>query len=106
VLQAQPWVHDAFLRAGRVIVQVPDRDAVPRLAETLVREGRTVLELVEDTFDLRAYYRERVVAQRVRRTQVDEERVRDPLDGAPAGARSARTDAPEPADAPSREAGR
>ncbi len=72
VLQAQPWAQEVYLRAGRVIVQIPDRGDVARLAPTLLQEGRAVTELTEDVFDLRAYYRERVVAERVRRTQVDE----------------------------------
>lgn len=67
-LAAQPWVQDAFLRAGQVIVQLADPDALGRVAPTLVETGRTVRELTADTFDLRAYYRERVAAERLRRT--------------------------------------
>lgn len=67
-LLAQPWVHDAFLRAGQVIFHLSESDALDRVAPLLVREGVGLLELAADVFDLRAYYRERVAAERIKRT--------------------------------------
>jgi ABC-2 type transport system ATP-binding protein len=67
-LLAQPWVQEAFLRAGRVIFQLADADALARVAPLLTQNGVALLELSEDTFDLRSYYRERVAAERQRRT--------------------------------------
>lgn len=67
-LAAQPWVADAFLRAGQVIVQLTRTDGLDRVAPLLIEEGLRVHELTADTFDLRAYYRERVAEERLRRT--------------------------------------
>ena len=82
-LLAQPWVQDAFLRAGQVIVHLARSDALDRVAPLLVREGVGLLELAEDVFDLRAYYRERVAAERIKRT--GEAPVYDVLRDGPAG---------------------
>lgn len=68
VLSVQTWVQDAFMRAGQVIVQLADPQTLARVAPLLVDEGIRLHELTPDTFDLRAYYRERVEAERVRRT--------------------------------------
>jgi ABC-2 type transport system ATP-binding protein len=70
-LAAQPWVTDAFLRAGQVIIQLAEADALGRVAPLLIEHGIRLQELTADTFDLRAYYRERVVAERLRRTEAD-----------------------------------
>lgn len=70
-LSAQPWVGDVFLRAGQVIVQLAQADGLDRVAPLLIQHGMRVHELTADTFDLRAYYRERVVAERLRRTEAD-----------------------------------
>jgi len=67
-LLAQPWVQDAFLRAGQVIFHLSESAALDRVAPLLVREGVGLLELASDVFDLRAYYRERVAAERLKRT--------------------------------------
>jgi len=67
-LVAQPWVREAFLRAGRVIFQLADASALDRVAPLLTEHRVSLYELSEDTFDLRSYYRERVAAERQRRT--------------------------------------
>lgn len=67
-LSAQPWVQDAFMRAGQVVVQLADPETLARVAPLLVEQGIRLHELAADTFDLRAYYRERVEAERVKRT--------------------------------------
>jgi ABC-2 type transport system ATP-binding protein len=81
-LVAQPWVHEAFLRAGRVIFQLADPSALDRVAPLLTEHRVSLYELSEDTFDLRSYYRERVAAERQRRTA---ERAPTPVDAETAG---------------------
>jgi len=67
-LLAQAWIQEAFLRAGQVIFQLTDAGALGRVAALLVEQGLTIHELTADVFDLRAYYREQVAAERLRRT--------------------------------------
>lgn len=69
-LQAQPWTRDTFLRAGQVIFQLAEPEALTRVAPLLVEHGVGLHELTADVFDLRAYYRERVSAERLKRSGV------------------------------------
>ena len=68
LLNTQPWVREAFLRSGQVVFQLEDPAALGRVAALLVEGGVPPLELAPDVFDLRAYYRDRVNAERTRRT--------------------------------------
>lgn len=85
-LAVQPWVQNVFLRAGQVIVQLADPETLARVAPLLVQERIRLHELAPDTFDLRAYYREKVVEERVRRTHVGDVPAGRP--GEPPSARS------------------
>ncbi len=69
LLRAQPWVREAHARGNDVVVALREDADVVRLAPTLVGAGIEVHDLGRDVFDLRAHYRERVEAERVRRTQ-------------------------------------
>jgi ABC-2 type transport system ATP-binding protein len=72
LLRAQPWVREAQRRGDQVaVVSLEDDRDVARLAPALVSEGIDLLDLGRDVFDLRAHYRERVAAERGRRTAVD-----------------------------------
>ncbi len=71
LLRAQPWVREAKLRGEHVVVALADDVGAPRLAAALVNAEVELFELDRDIFDLRAHYRERVTAERVRRTAVD-----------------------------------
>jgi ABC-2 type transport system ATP-binding protein len=72
LLRAQPWVREAQRRGEQmVVVALEDDRDVPRLAPALVAEGIDLFDLGRDVFDLRAHYRERVAAERARRTAVD-----------------------------------
>ncbi|MDZ7801556.1 MAG: ABC transporter ATP-binding protein [Trueperaceae bacterium] len=67
-LATQPWVEETFLRAGQVVFQLDHADSLPKVAPLLVEHGGGLTALNEDVFDLRAYYRERVNAERARRS--------------------------------------
>lgn len=99
-LEAQPWVREVSTRGDDVLFTLRDEEALDRVAATVVGAGVSLRELGRDVFDLRAYYRERVEAQRGRRTGSDE---------APygRGGRPPRIDAPAVArtDGPSRPVG-
>jgi ABC-2 type transport system ATP-binding protein len=71
LLRVQPWVREAQRRGDQVVVSLADDRDLPRLAATLVHEGIDLFDLGRDVFDLRAHYRERVAAERARRTAVD-----------------------------------
>jgi ABC-2 type transport system ATP-binding protein len=67
-LQAQPWVSDVAVRGRDVVFTLREASALDRVAATIVGAGVPLRELGPDVFDLRAYYRERVEAQRARAT--------------------------------------
>jgi ABC-2 type transport system ATP-binding protein len=71
LLRGQPWVREAHARGAEVVVALRHDDDVVALAPALVRAGIDVYGLGRDVFDLRAHYRERVEAERVRRTLTD-----------------------------------
>src|SRR5690625_311561 len=59
-LQVQPFVQDVTVQAGELLVTLADPAALGRLAPVLADGGSELLALVPDTFDLRAYYAERL----------------------------------------------
>ncbi len=71
LLRTQPWVREAKGRGDEVIVALREDHEVARLAPTLVGAGIDLSELGRDIFDLRAHYRERVAAERARRSMVE-----------------------------------
>ena len=54
-------------------------DDLPRIATALIQEGIGLFDLGRDVFDLRAHYRERVAAERARRTAVDAMSLQTPV---------------------------
>ena len=86
MLRTQPWVREARLRGEHVVVALADDVGAPRLAAALVTAGIDLTELSRDVFDLRAHYRERLTAERVRRTATDALTVDAPLGRAGRGA--------------------
>ena len=71
-LAAQPWVREVFVRGRDVVFTLEKPAGIDRVAGCLATAGVALRELGDDSFDLRSYYRERVEAQRARRT-LDEE---------------------------------
>ena len=67
-LGAAPFVRHVGSRGDEVVFLLREADDLARVPATLVDAGVGVLEMGRDVFDLRAYYRERVEAQRGRRT--------------------------------------
>lgn len=71
LLRAQPWVREARRRGELLVVTLAEGASAARLAATLVGAGIELHQLGPDIFDLRAHYRERVTAERARRTAVE-----------------------------------
>lgn len=70
-LEAEPeTVTHATIRGSELVFIPRDHEELGHVSEVLARAGIGVLELNRDIFDLRAYYRERVSAERARRTGV------------------------------------
>jgi ABC-2 type transport system ATP-binding protein len=70
LLDTEPWIRHSAVR-GDEVVFIPTRpEALERVSLSLAQANIAVLELSRDIFDLRAYYRERVNSERVRRTGV------------------------------------
>lgn len=68
-LEAQPEaVTHATIRGTELVFIPRSADDLGRLSTILAEAGVGVLEMNRDVFDLRAYYRERVSAERARRT--------------------------------------
>lgn len=70
-LAAQTWVREVFVRGRDVVFTLEKPAAIDRVAGCLATAGVALRELGDDSFDLRSYYRERVEAQRARRTLDD-----------------------------------
>ncbi len=70
-LAAQPWVREVFVRGRDVVFTLDESAAIDRVGRCLAAAGVALRELGDDSFDLRSYYRERVEAQRARRTSVE-----------------------------------
>jgi ABC-2 type transport system ATP-binding protein len=71
LLRAQPWVREAQRRGDHLVASFEEGAGVERLAAALVGGGIDLFEVGPDVFDLRAHYRERVTAERARRTAVE-----------------------------------
>ena len=71
-LAAQSWVQIAFVRGRDVVFALDEPRAVALVAGCLAAAGVALFELGDDSFDLRAYYRERLQEQWERRTLADE----------------------------------
>ena len=71
LLRAQPWVREAQRRGDHLVATLAPGTGAERLAASLVGGGLDLLEIGPDVFDLRAHYRERVTAERARRTAVE-----------------------------------
>lgn len=63
-LQTQPFIRHVSARGDEVVFILSDGAALGLVAGALVEAGVNLYSLARDTFDLRAYYRERVSAQR------------------------------------------
>jgi len=70
LLAEQPWAVEPLLRGRDVVFGLTAPSALDGVAATLSAAGIAVRALGDDGFDLRAYYRERVEAQRARRTEI------------------------------------
>ncbi|HEX7004387.1 MAG TPA: ABC transporter ATP-binding protein [Trueperaceae bacterium] len=60
LLDTQPFVTAARIRAQEVVFQLTSPDDLPRVAPILTKARIDVLELARDTFNLRAYYQDRL----------------------------------------------
>jgi ABC-2 type transport system ATP-binding protein len=60
LLDTQPFVTHAGIRGSEVVFQLTDPDELPRVAPVLTKGRIDLLGLARDTFDLRAYYQERL----------------------------------------------
>jgi len=59
-LKTQPFIRHASVRGDEVVFIIEDPAALGQVAGALVAAGVELYGLARDTFDLRAYYRERV----------------------------------------------
>jgi ABC-2 type transport system ATP-binding protein len=64
LLDTQPFVTQAGIRGGEVVFQLTAPDELPRVAPVLTKSRIDLLGLARDTFDLRAYYQERLGERR------------------------------------------
>ncbi|MEX2541539.1 MAG: ABC transporter ATP-binding protein [Trueperaceae bacterium] len=60
LLDTQPFVTQASIRGAEVVFQLTGPDELPRVAPVLTKARIDLLGLARDTFDLRAYYQERL----------------------------------------------
>lgn len=60
LLDTQSFVSQASIRGEEVVFQLDDEKELARVAPTLAKGRITLLGLSRDTFDLRAYYQERL----------------------------------------------
>ncbi len=65
-LQTQAFISQVTSLAGELVFSLNDPEALGQVSRVLVEAGVMVLELAPDSFDLRAYYRERLSTQRAR----------------------------------------
>jgi len=88
LLRTKPWVREVQRRGEHVVVVALEQDQdVARLSASIVGEGIDLFDLGRDVFDLRAHYRERVAAERARRTADDAMALQLPTGRAGRGAR-------------------
>ncbi|HET8986520.1 MAG TPA: ABC transporter ATP-binding protein, partial [Trueperaceae bacterium] len=67
-LETAPYIKHVAVRGDEIVFIPATPDDVGRVSVSLAEVGVGVLEMSKDTFDLRAYYRDRVGSERVRRT--------------------------------------
>lgn len=60
ILDTQSFVEHATIRAHEVVFQLTKPEDLPRVAPVLTKARIDLLELARDTFNLRAYYQERL----------------------------------------------
>ncbi len=76
-LAAESWARDLSVRGRDLVFGLETPTALDHVAPTLASAGVALRSLGDDSFDLRAYYRERVEQERARRTGVDGRRGAD-----------------------------
>lgn len=77
-LETQPYVRHVNVRGNDVVFILAEPEALGRVSETLVEARIMLFEMTKDTFDLRAYYRERIAEQRSR-TPGESPQLREPV---------------------------
>ena len=87
-LETQPYIRHATTRGDEVVFVLEDKNALGEVGAVLAGADVPLFELGRDTFDLRAYYRERLQEQRTRPAPADT--LSDSLHAA------AQTDLPQP----------
>lgn len=65
-LETQPFVRHVSSRGDELVFILADPEALGRVPWVLAEAQVEMFEMAKDSFDLRAYYRERLAAQRVR----------------------------------------
>jgi len=68
LLETAPYVRHVAVRGGDIVFMPTEAGDIGRISVALGQADIGVTELQRDIFDLRAYYRERVGAERMRRT--------------------------------------
>ena len=69
VLETQPYIRHVTTRGDEVVYILSDPAALGSVAGALAQRNIPIFEMAQDTFDLRAYYRERLQEQRNRTTR-------------------------------------
>ena len=72
VLNAHPDVSHVVVRGNELVLILSNQDALARVAPLLSENGVGLFEMALDTFNLRAYYRERLQGQSLSDTPVPE----------------------------------
>lgn len=67
-LETAPFIKHVAVRGDEIVFIPATPDDVGRVSTALAEVGVGILEMSRDIFDLRAYYRDRVGSERVRRT--------------------------------------
>lgn len=65
LLDTQPFVSEARIRGQEVVFQLTSPEDLPRVAPILTKARIDLLELAADTFNLRAYYQDRLGDKRI-----------------------------------------
>lgn len=65
-LETQPYIRHVTTRGDEVVFALENKDALGQVGTVLAAADIELFELGRDTFDLRAYYRERLQEQRTR----------------------------------------
>lgn len=78
-LETQPFIRQVTTRGDEVIFVLSDKDSLGGVSPVLAEAGIPLFELGRDTFDLRAYYRERLQEQRTRPAPADGKTLEDDL---------------------------